>query len=112
MDGLSNLLNWQIGHAWREIATASHRLSVGFCERLAIGFIHPIVLIIGGPAVVDVSAVDVEIRLIAIVEPEIRARREDASENESGTVSPKRIVIIIGPEYESQDITKKKRPEY
>src|SRR6516164_2138182 len=98
MDGLSNLLNWQIGHAWREIATASHRLCVGFCERLTIGFIH---LIIGGPAVVDVSAVDVEIRLIAIVEPEIRARREDASENESGTVSPKRIVIIIGPEYES-----------
>jgi hypothetical protein len=96
MDGLSNVLNWQIAHAGPEVATALHRLCVGFRERFAIGFIHPIVLIIGRPAVVDVSAVDVEIRLIAIVEPEIRTGREDAGENESGTVSPKRVVIIMG----------------
>src|SRR6516164_3912199 len=101
MDGLSNLLNWRIGDARREVVTALHRLCVGFCERFAIDFIHPIVLIIRRPAVVDVSAVDVEIRLIAIVESEIRAGREDAGENESGTVSPKRVVKIIGPEHES-----------
>src|SRR5215469_6172264 len=101
MDGLSNLLNRQIAHARSKVAAALHRLCVGFCEGLAIAFIHPIVLIIGRPAVVDVSAVDVEIGLVAIVEPEIRAGRKDAAENESGTVNPKWVVIIIGPEHES-----------
>src|SRR5262249_31786834 len=113
MDCLTNLLDWQIGHAGRQAATALHRCRVCFGECLAI---DPTVLerfrsMAGATITVArttvTTIVDIRDPLIRIViltvpvaEPEIRSRRENACENEIGTEGPKRIVVSIRPERE------------
>ena len=115
-NGLLDLCDRQIGDARRQTGTTLGRGSVGFGQRLTIRIRHS-AGIAGGTriaAIVDVAAAGVSgriVRCVAIVGAEIRARREDAGEQEIGAVRPERIVIVVGPEGEGKDISVQVRPE-
>jgi hypothetical protein len=129
MNGFTYLIDWQISHTGREATTALDRFFIGFGKRLAIKWVCPgkmppgaavvpveIGVTIGAVIIrlIGVTAVFIAviIRPIAVLEPEIRARREYAGENESGTECPERLIVTIGPESKREDITPEERPEY
>ena len=116
--GLFDLLDRQVGHARRQAVAAFHRRGVGFRERLAILLGH-IEAAGRSAAVIDLAAARIVrgaghvaiVRRVAIVRAEIGSGRKDADKHEIGAIHPERIVIIIRPEREAEDVAVEIRPE-
>src|SRR6185295_6829273 len=51
------------------------------------------------------------IRSVAVVGTEIGARRKDADQHEVGSIAPERVVIVVRPEREAEDVAVEIRPE-
>jgi hypothetical protein len=48
---------------------------------------------------------------VSVVAAEIRAGRENADQQEIGSIEPEWIVVIVRPKREGEDVTKDERPE-
>src|SRR5262249_7983828 len=126
MDCLAYLIDRQIGHVGRKAAAALHCLRLSFSERLAIdlaafgGLRDVLPAAVTGVARTTVAAIvnvgEALIRVviwpITVIEPEIRPGRKNAGENEIGAKGPERIVIVVRPEREGEDVANEERPEY